>query len=117
MPKKKPIDLCSLADGKQILEIAYYGPGDHDTLEEELGSSWFEREILMPFLGQYSKKKTIAVIDYRFTGGTTKQHFGLGDTPEEAVKAALTTLIAKYEPLVAAAEKALKGVASCSKKE
>ena len=117
MPKKKkPIDLCSLADGKHILEIAYYGPGDHKHLEEEMGLHWFEQEILVRFLGQYSKKKTIAVIDYDCNGGTM-QHFGLGDTPEEAVKSALTTLIAKYEPLVAAAEKALKGVSSCSTKE
>ena len=109
MPKKKPIDLCSLADGKNILEIAYYGPGDHKNLEEEMGSSWFEKEILMPFLGQYSKKKTIAVIDYK-DGGATRQHFGLGNSPEEAVKAALTTIIAKYEPLVASAEKALNAI-------
>lgn len=114
MTKKKPIDLCSLADGKNILEIAYYGPGDHSHLALEMGKHWFEKEILVPFLGQYSKDKTIAVIDYRFTGGTTRQHFGLGSSPEEAVKSALTTLIAKYEPIVASAEKALKGVASCS---
>lgn len=107
MPKKK--DICSLADGKNILEIAYYGPGDHSYLEEEMGSSWFEKEILVPFLGQYSKDKTIAVIDYK-DGGATRQHFGLGVSPEEAVKSALTTLIAKYEPLVAAAEKALKAI-------
>ena len=107
MPKKK--DICSLADGKNILAIGYYGPGDHSHLEEVMGSSWFEREILMPFLGQYSTKKTIAVIDYKF-GGATRQHFGLGNSPEEAVKSALTTLIAKYEPIVASAEKALKGV-------
>jgi len=107
MPKKK--DICSLADGKNILEIAYYGPGDHSHLEEEMGSSWFEREILMQFLGQYSKKKTIAVIDYK-DGGATRQHFGLGNSPEEAVKSALTTLIAKYEPIVASAEKALRGL-------
>lgn len=107
MPKKK--DICSLADGKNILEIAYYGPGDHSYLEEEMGSSWFEKEILVPFLGQYSKDKTIAVIDYK-DGSATRQHFGLGNSPEEAVKAALTTLIAKYEPMVAAAEKALKAI-------
>lgn len=107
MPKKK--DICSLADGKNILEIAYYGPGDHSHLEEEMGSSWFEREILMQFLGQYSKKKTIAVIDYK-DGGATRQHFGLGNSPEEAVKSALTTLVAKYEPIVASAEKALRGI-------
>lgn len=107
MPKKK--DICSLADGKNILEIAYYGPGDHSYLEEEMGSSWFEKEILVPFLGQYSKKKTIAVIDYK-DGGATRQHFGLGSSPEEAVKSALTTLIAKYEPMVAAAEKALNAI-------
>lgn len=109
MPKKKPIDLCSLADGKNILEVAYYGPGDHSYLEEEMGSSWFEKEILVPFLGQYSKKKTIAVIDYK-EGSATRQHFGLGNSPEEAVKSALTTLIAKFEPLVASAEKALKAI-------
>ena len=107
MSKKK--DICSLADGKNILEIAYYGPGDHPHLEEEMGSSWFEREILVPFLGQYSKDKTIAVIDYK-DGGATRQHFGLGNSPEEAVKSALTTLIAKYEPVVASAEKALKAL-------
>lgn len=107
MPKKK--DFCSLADGKNILEIAYYGPGDHLYLEEEMGPSWFEKEILVPFLGQYSKDKTIAVIDYK-DGGATRQHFGLGDSPEEAVKSALTTLIAKYEPIVASAEKALRGL-------
>ena len=107
--KKKPIDLCSLADGEQILEIAYYGPGDHPHLEEEMGPSWFEKEILVPFLGQYSKDKTIAVIDYK-EGGATRQHFGLGNSPEEAVKSALTTLIAKYEPVVASAEKALKAL-------
>ena len=111
MSKKK--DICSLADGKNILEIAYYGPGDHSYLEEEMGSSWFEAEILVPFLGEYSKDKTIAVIDYK-DGGATRQHFGLGNSPEEAVKSALTTLIANYEPVVASAEKALKGVASCS---
>ena len=107
MPKKK--DICSLADGEQILEIAYYGPGDHPRLEEEMGSSWFEKEILVPFLGQYSKDKTIAVIDYK-EGGATRQHFGLGNSPEEAVKFALTTLIAKYEPVVASAKKALKAL-------
>ena len=107
MSKKK--DICSLADGKNILEIAYYGPGDHPHLEEEMGSSWFEKEILVPFLGQYSKDKTIAVIDYK-DGGATRQHFGLGNSPEEAVKSALTTLIAKYEPVVASAEKALKAL-------
>ena len=107
MSKKK--DICSLADGKNILEIAYYGPGDHPHLEEEMGSSWFEREILVPFLGQYSKDKTIAVIDYK-DGGATRQHFGLGNSPEEAVKSALTTLIAKYEPVVASAEKTLKAL-------
>ena len=107
MSKKK--DICSLADGKNILEIAYYGPGDHPHLEEEMGSSWFEKEILVPFLGQYSKDKTIAVIDYK-DGGATRQHFGLGNSPEEAVKSALTTLIAKYEPVVASAEKALRGL-------
>lgn len=111
MPKKK--DICSLADGKNILEIAYYGPGDHSHLEEEMGASWFVGEILIPFMGQYSKDKTIAVIDYN-AGGATRQHFGLGSSPEEAVKSALTTLIAKYEPVVASAEKALKGVKSCS---
>ena len=109
MPKKKPIDLCSLADGEQILEIAYYVPGDHPHLEEEMGSSWFEKEILVPFLGQYSKDRTIAVIDYK-EGGATRQHFGLGNSPEEAVKSALTTLIAKYKPVVASAEKALKNL-------
>ena len=107
MPKKK--DICSLADGKNILEIAYYGPGDHKNLEEEMGSSWFEKEILVPFLGQYSKDRTIAVIDYT-DGGSTRQHFGLGNSPEEAVKSTLTTLIAKYEPVVASAEKALKAL-------
>ena len=107
MPKKK--DICSLADGKNILEIAYYGPGDHSYLEEEMGSSWFEREILVPFLGEYSKDKTIAAIDYK-DGGATRQHFGLGNSPEEAVKSALTTIIAKYEPIVASAEKALRGL-------
>lgn len=107
MAKKK--DICSLADGKNILEIAYYGPGDHKNLEEEMGSYWFTREILTPFLGQYSKDKTIAVIDYK-DGGATRQHFGLGNSPEEAVKSALTTLIAKYEPIVASAEKALRGL-------
>lgn len=107
--KKTPIDLCSLADGKHILEIAYYGPGDHSHLSLEMGLHWFEKEILVPFLGQYSKDKTIAVIDYK-DGGATRQHFGLGGTPEEAVKSALTTLIAKYEPLVAAAEKAIKAI-------
>ena len=107
MAKKK--DICSLADGKNILEVAYYGPGDHSYLEEEMGSSWFEKEILVPFLGQYSKKKTIAVIDYK-DGGATRQHFGLGSSPEEAVKSALTTLIAKYEPIVASAEKSLRGL-------
>ena len=44
MDKKKPIDICSLADGKNILEIAYYGPGDHAHLEEERGHYWFEKE-------------------------------------------------------------------------
>lgn len=114
MPTKK--DICSLADGKNILEIAYYGPGDHSRLSLEMGAHWFEREILMPFLGQYSKDKTIAVIDYK-EGGATRQHFGLGNSPEEAVKSALTTLksalttlIAKYEPVVASAEKALKAL-------
>ena len=107
MSKKK--DLCSLADGKNILEIAYYGPGDHNNLEEEMGSSWFEKEILVPFLVDYSTDKTIAVIDYK-DGGATRQHFGLGNSPEEAVKSALTTLIAKYEPVVASAEKALKSL-------
>ena len=87
MPKKK--DICSLADGKNILEIAYYGPGDHKKLEEERGHYWFEKEVL---------------------GGATRQHFGLGNSPEEAVKSALTTLIAKYEPIVASAEKALRGL-------
>jgi hypothetical protein len=105
MSKKK--DICSLADGKNILEIAYYGPGDHSYLEEEMGSYWFTREILVPFLGEYSKDKTIVVIDYK-DGGATRQHFGLGNSPEEAVKSALTTLIAKYEPIVASAEKALR---------
>lgn len=109
MAKKKPIDLCSLADGKNILEIAYYGPGDHSILSKEMGKHWFEKEILVPFLGQYSKDKTIAVIDYK-DGGATRQHFGLGSSPEEAVKSALTTLIAKYEPVVASAEKALRGL-------
>ena len=107
MAKKK--DICSLADGKNILEIAYYGPGDHSILSKEMGNHWFEKEILVPFLGQYSKDKTIAVIDYK-DGSATRQHFGLGSSPEEAVKAALTTLIAKYEPMVAAAEKALKAI-------
>jgi len=100
MPKKK--DICSLADGKNILEIAYYGPGDHKKLEEERGHYWFEKEVLISLLGQYSN-------DYK-DGGATRQHFGLGSSPEEAVKSALTTLIAKYEPIVASAEKALKGV-------
>lgn len=109
MAKKKPIDLCSLADGKNILEIAYYGPGDHKKLEEEMGHYWFEKEVLISLLGQYSKDKTIAVIDYK-DGGATRQHFGLGSSPEEAVKSALTTLIAKYEPVVASAEKALRGL-------
>jgi len=112
MSKKKDIcslDICSLADGKHILEIAFYFPGEHDTLEEEMGSSWFEQEILVPFLGEYSKDKTIAVIDYK-DGGATRQHFGLGNSPEEAVKSALTTLIAKYEPVVASAEKVLKAI-------
>ena len=105
MPTKK--DICSLADGKNILVIAYYGPGDHSHLALEMGVHWFEKEILVPFLGQYSKDKTIAVIDYK-EGGATRQHFGLGNSPEEAVKSALTTLIAKYEPIVASAKKALK---------
>lgn len=35
MPKKK--DIRSLADGKTILEIAYYGPGDHSRLALEMG--------------------------------------------------------------------------------
>ena len=105
MPKKK--DIRSLADGKTILGIAYYGPGDHSQLAMEMGEHWFEKEILVPFLGQYSKEKTIAVIDYK-DGGATRQHFGLGNSPEEAVKSALTTIIAKYEPVVASAEKALK---------
>ena len=105
MPKKK--DICSLADGKNILEIAYYGPGDHSQLAMEMGEHWFEKEILVPFLGQYSKDRTIAVIDYK-DGGATRQHCGLGNSPEEAVKSALTTIIAKYEPVVASAKKALK---------
>lgn len=105
MPKKK--DICSLADGKTILEIAPYGPGDHSILSKEMGEHWFEKEILVPFLGQYSKDKTIAVIDYK-DGGATRQHFGLGNSPEEAVKSALATLVAKYEPLVASAKKAIK---------
>ncbi len=107
MPKKK--DICSLADGKNILEIAYYGPGDHSILSKEMGKHWFEKEILVPFLGQYSTEKTIAVIDYN-DGSATRQHFGLGNSPVEAVKSALTTLIAKYEPIVASAEKALRGL-------
>ena len=107
MPKKK--DICSLADGKNILEIAYYGPGDHSILSNEMGKHWFEKEILLPFMDQYSKEKTIAVIDYK-DGSATRQHFGLGNSPEEAVKSALTTLIAKYEPIVASAEKALRGL-------
>lgn len=107
MPIKK--DIRSLADGKNILEIAYYGPGDHSRLALEMGATWFEKEILVPFLGQYSKDKTIAVMDYK-AGGATMRHFGLGNSPEEAVKSALTTLIAKYEPVVASAEKALKAL-------
>ena len=107
MPKKK--DICSLADGKNILEIAYYGPGDHSQLAMEMGEHWFEKEVLISLLGQYSKKKTIAVIDYK-DGGATRQHFGLGSSPEEAVKSALTTLTAKYDPVVASAEKALKAL-------
>lgn len=107
MPKKK--DIRSLADGKNILEIAYYGPGDHSRLALEMGVTWFEKEILVPFLGQYSKDKTIAIIDYKVEGDTVR-HFGLGNSPEEAVKSALTALIAKYEPVVASAEKALKAL-------
>lgn len=107
MAKKK--DICSLADGKNILEIAYYGPGDHSILSKEMGKHWFVKEILVPFMGQYSKDKTIAVIDYK-DGGATRQHFGLGSSPVEAVKSALTTLIAKHEPVVASAEKALRGL-------
>ena len=107
MLKKK--DISSLADGKNILEIAYYGPGDHKKLEEERGHYWFEKEVLISLLGQYSTDKTIAVIDYK-DGYTTRQHFGLGNSPEEAVKSALTTLIVKYEPVVASAEKALRGL-------
>ena len=107
MPKKK--DIRSLADGKSILEIAYYGPGDHPRLAMEMGEHWFEREILVPFLGQYSKDRTIAVIDY-MDGDATRQHFGLGDSPEEAVKSALATLVAKYKPVVTSAEKALKAL-------
>lgn len=107
MAKKN--DICSLADGKNILEIAYYGPGDHSQLALEMGEHWFEKEILVPFLGQYSKDKTIAVIDYT-DGGATRQHFGLGNSPEEAVKSALTTLITKHEPVVASAKKALKAL-------
>lgn len=107
MPKKK--DIRSLADGKAILEIAYYGPGDHPRLSREMGEHWFEREILIPFLGQYSKDRTIAVIDYK-DGDAIRQHFGLGDSPEEAVKSALATLVAKYKPVVASAEKALKAL-------
>jgi hypothetical protein len=74
-----------------------------------MGEHWFEREILVPFLGQYSKDRTIAVIDYR-DGDATRQHFGLGDSPEEAVKSALATLVAKYKPVVTSAEKALKAL-------
>ena len=107
MTKKNPIDICSLADGKNILEIAYYGPGAHDDLKANLGQYWFETEILTRFLGQYSKDKTIVVIDYDLKG-STYQYFGLGDSPTEALKSALTTLIAKYEPLLASAENILK---------
>jgi len=107
MPKKK--DIRSLADGKTIIEIDYYGPGDHSRLSREMGNHWFEKEILFPFLGQYSKDRTIAVIDYR-DGDATRQHFGLGDSPEEAVKSALTALVAKYKPVVTSAEKALKAL-------
>ena len=102
MSKKK--DICSLADGKNILEIAYYGPGDHSHLALEMGAHWFEKEILVPFLGQYSKDKTIAVIDYK-EGGATRQHFDLGNSPEEAVnypppKGGELLVFASTEPLV-----------------
>lgn len=112
MTKKKHIDLCSLADGNNIVEIAYYGPSGHKYLKQELEEDW-ENEILLPFKGQYSKDKTIAAIDYVM--GDTMQIFGIGNTPEEAVKSALTKLIAKYpkcDTLVSSAQKVIKEIDS-----
>lgn len=108
-------DFSSLVDGKTILEVAYYAPEDHSLLKQELGTYWFSQEIEIPFLGRYYGK-FIAVIDYstprdyRMQGNTTKQIFGIGATPEEAVKDALTSFITAYEPMVAALNKALKAL-------
>jgi hypothetical protein len=99
-------------DGKSILEIAFYGPDDHKFLKQELGAYWFQQEIELPFLGRYYGK-FIAVIDYsapsdyRMQGDTTKQIFGIGDTPEAAVKNALESFVKAYEPLLGALKTAL----------
>ena len=105
----KAVGLCSLADGKNMLEIAYYGPGAHGDLRDEMGRRRFREEVLVPFGDWYAAERTIAVIVYGVKGARMR-HFGIGDTAEEAVRSALTTLIAKYEPLVFCAEKALESM-------
>lgn len=105
----KAAGLRSLADGRNILEIAYYGPGAHGDLRVGIGRYRFRKEVLVPFGDRYTADKTVAVIVYDVKGATMR-HFGIGDTADEAVRSALTTLIAKYEPLVFCAEKALESM-------
>lgn len=111
MPNSKP-DFSALEDGKNILEVAFYHPKDHAALKKELGAYWFNQEIELPFLGKYYNK-TIAVIDYRtkhdyrMPGDTTKQIFGIGATPEEAVKNTMESFVNSYGPVIDAFKKAL----------
>jgi hypothetical protein len=111
MPKKKPkLDLCSLADGEFIREIAWYqGKEAHNALKDEMGRHWFNKEVIAPFALTYSTEKAIGVIDYAGMTGCTNQCFGIGDTPEQAVANALSKIVA-MKPLVKIAEGIVKKI-------
>lgn len=104
--QKKQIDVCKLADGTGIKEIAWYGEGAHKDLKNEMGAYWFNKLILERFATTYNERKVIAVIDYKY-GDSTLQLHGIGNTPEKATASALREFLYKNEQAVKSARKVL----------
>ena len=105
------INVMSLADGKIIAAIRYYtGEEQHMSLAETMGKYWFEHDVLLPLCARYKPESTIAAVYFNsshyFIKGAAR--YGIGDTPEEAVKDALKGVLEQVKPVVTQVERILK---------
>jgi hypothetical protein len=91
---------------KQIM--TFTGQDEHDALKNAMGAHWFTDQIQRRFITEYSPDKTVAIVYLDDPCLLPQEIFGIGSSPQDAIRNTLAKLVTELKPLVKDAEKLLK---------